>query len=52
MLEAKAFAMKNGLDTMIVDTAGRLHINDEMVEELAARKSCLTRKKRCLCLMQ
>ncbi len=28
------------LDTMIVDTAGRLHINDEMVEELIKQKNC------------
>ncbi|HPP07300.1 MAG TPA: signal recognition particle receptor subunit alpha, partial [Syntrophorhabdaceae bacterium] len=31
-IEAKTYALKNGFDTVIVDTAGRLHINDEMIE--------------------
>jgi len=28
------FAEKNGFDTVIIDTAGRLHINDELMNEL------------------
>ncbi|MEM9082020.1 MAG: signal recognition particle protein [Planctomycetota bacterium] len=31
-------AMKNGFDTVILDTAGRLHINDELMEELGSVK--------------
>lgn len=29
------FARKNGNDTLIIDTAGRLHINEELMDELA-----------------
>jgi len=32
------FAKKNGLDTVIVDTAGRLQIDEEMMKELVAVK--------------
>ena len=32
------FANKNGYDTVIIDTAGRLHINDELMNELKAIK--------------
>ncbi|HOT41649.1 MAG TPA: signal recognition particle protein [Syntrophorhabdaceae bacterium] len=46
--EAKAYAMKNGFDTVIVDTAGRLHINDEMVEELINQKKVLNPKETLL----
>jgi len=31
-----ASAMKQGIDTVILDTAGRLHINDELMQELEA----------------
>jgi signal recognition particle subunit SRP54 len=48
--EAKAYAMKNGFDTMIVDTAGRLHINDEMVEELIRQKEFLNPRETLLVL--
>jgi signal recognition particle subunit SRP54 len=33
---ALAAAQKQGIDTLILDTAGRLHINDELMGELAA----------------
>lgn len=32
--EAVAFAIKQGYDTVIIDTAGRLHINEELMDEL------------------
>ena len=32
--EAYAYAKKNGFDLMIIDTAGRLHIDQEMMDEL------------------
>ncbi|MBP8625518.1 MAG: signal recognition particle protein [Syntrophorhabdales bacterium] len=46
--EAKAYAMKNGFDTIIVDTAGRLHINEEMVDELINQKKILNPKETLL----
>lgn len=48
--EAKAHAMKNGFDTIIVDTAGRLHIDDEMVEELINQKRLLNPRETLLVL--
>jgi signal recognition particle subunit SRP54 len=48
--EAKAYAMKNGYDTLIVDTAGRLHINNEMVEELVNQKKFLAPRETLLVL--
>lgn len=36
--EALALAERNGYDTVIVDTAGRLHIDEEMMQELARVK--------------
>lgn len=35
---AVSFAEKNGYDTVIIDTAGRLHINEELMDELKAIK--------------
>ena len=32
--QAVAHALKQGLDTVIIDTAGRLHINEELMNEL------------------
>ncbi|MEG2014957.1 MAG: signal recognition particle receptor subunit alpha, partial [Clostridia bacterium] len=32
------FALRNGYDTVILDTAGRLHINDELMAELVSIK--------------
>ncbi|HAR96330.1 MAG TPA: signal recognition particle protein [Deltaproteobacteria bacterium] len=43
--QAKAFAMKKALDTLIVDTAGRLHIDDNMVDELVRQKAVLKPKE-------
>jgi len=34
-----AHALKNGLDLVIIDTAGRLHIDDELMQELENIKS-------------
>jgi signal recognition particle subunit SRP54 len=48
--QAKVYAMKNGYDTLIVDTAGRLHINDEMVEELVNQKKFLVPRETLLVL--
>jgi len=49
-VEAKAYAMKNGFDTMIVDTAGRLHIDEEMVQELINQKKYLSPRETLLVL--
>lgn len=38
---AVAFAEKNGYDTVIIDTAGRLHINEELMNELIAIKKAV-----------
>lgn len=35
------FAEKNGFDTVIIDTAGRLHINEELMEELKSIKKAV-----------
>lgn len=43
--QAKAYAMKKALDTLIVDTAGRLHIDDGMVNELIRQKAVLKTKE-------
>lgn len=37
--EAIDYATKQGFDTVIVDTAGRLHINEELMEELEKIKA-------------
>ena len=34
-------ALKNGYDTVIIDTAGRLHINEELMNELKAVKKAV-----------
>ncbi len=39
--EAIQFANKNGFDTVIIDTAGRLHINEELMNELKEVKSAV-----------
>jgi signal recognition particle subunit SRP54 len=49
-VEAKAYAMKNGFDTMIVDTAGRLHVDEEMVQELISQKKYLAPRETLLVL--
>jgi signal recognition particle subunit SRP54 len=48
--EAKIYAMRNGYDTIIVDTAGRLHIDDKMVNELVEQKRVLNPKETLLVL--
>jgi signal recognition particle subunit SRP54 len=48
--EAKIYAMRNGYDTMIIDTAGRLHIDDNMVNELVEQKKVLNPKETLLVL--
>lgn len=35
------FALKNGYDTVIIDTAGRLHINEELMNELKSVKKAV-----------
>jgi len=40
-LEAKAGALKQGCDTLILDTAGRLHIDEELMAELGRIKTAL-----------
>ncbi|OJF77101.1 MAG: signal recognition particle protein [Treponema sp. CETP13] len=39
--EAKAFAKKNQLDTVIIDTAGRLQIDDAMMSEIESVKKAV-----------
>lgn len=40
--EAKDYATKNDFDVMIVDTAGRLHIDEALMEELSQIKKVIT----------
>jgi signal recognition particle subunit SRP54 len=40
-LKAKAAAYKQGCDTLILDTAGRLHINEELMAELDRIKNAV-----------
>ncbi len=39
--EAEKYALKNGYDTMIVDTAGRLHIDENLMGELTLIKKAV-----------
>ena len=39
--QAKDYALKQGYDTVILDTAGRLHINEELMDELKSIKEKL-----------
>ncbi|MDR3021784.1 MAG: signal recognition particle protein [Clostridiales bacterium] len=41
-LEAIKHALSKGCDTLILDTAGRLHINQELMDELVEVKSAVT----------
>lgn len=41
-LEAIAYAKKMGLDTVIIDTAGRLQINEELMQELVNIKNAVS----------
>ena len=38
-VESLAYARENGLNTVIIDTAGRLHVDDEMMSEAAQIKA-------------
>ncbi|MCX5804881.1 MAG: signal recognition particle protein [Proteobacteria bacterium] len=49
-VDARGYAMKNGFDTMIVDTAGRLHIDEQMLEELIKQKKFLNPRETILVL--
>ncbi|MCD6441389.1 MAG: signal recognition particle protein [Candidatus Marinimicrobia bacterium] len=40
-VEAVNYARKQHLDTIIIDTAGRLHVDDQMMKELEALKKAL-----------
>lgn len=40
-LKAVEHAEKNGFDTVIIDTAGRLHINEELMDELKSIKKAV-----------
>ncbi len=46
--DAKAYAMKHGFDTLIIDTAGRLHIDEDMVQELVRQKKLLNPRETLL----
>lgn len=46
--DAKAYAMKKGFDTLVVDTAGRLHIDEQMVDELVRQKKLLNPRETLL----
>lgn len=39
--DAIPYALKNGYDTVIIDTAGRLHIDEKLMDELVAIKSAV-----------
>jgi signal recognition particle subunit SRP54 len=43
--EARREAVIMGCDTLIVDTAGRLHIDEELMDEMERSKSCSTRRR-------
>jgi len=44
-INAVEYARKNGLDYVLIDTAGRLHINDELMKELENINKALTPKE-------
>ncbi|HVN22989.1 MAG TPA: signal recognition particle protein [Syntrophorhabdales bacterium] len=48
--EARAYAMKKGCDTLLVDTAGRLHVDEDMVVELIRQKEVLKSREVLLVL--
>ncbi len=39
--ESVAYAKENGLDTIIIDTAGRLHVDDELMQEIVSIKEAV-----------
>lgn len=46
--QARDYALKQGYDTVILDTAGRLHINEELMDELKSIKEKLKPTERLL----
>lgn len=44
-LKAKKFAYERGFDSLIIDTAGRLHIDEEMMDELEKIKKAVEPKE-------
>jgi len=46
--EARVFALKNGFDVLVVDTAGRLHVEDSLIEELREQKARLAPRETLL----
>ncbi len=38
---AEQMAVQEGFDTLLVDTAGRLHVDDDMMAEIVSLKQCL-----------
>ena len=40
--EGVAYALKNGFDTVIIDTAGRLHIDENLMKELVDAKAAVS----------
>lgn len=38
---AEKMAVQEGFDTLLVDTAGRLHVDDDMMAEIVSLKQCL-----------
>ena len=38
--EARREAINTGCDVLIVDTAGRLHIDDQLMDEMQSLKGC------------
>lgn len=44
------YAIKNGYDTMIIDTAGRLHIDEALMDELVNVKKRSIPQRFCLWL--
>lgn len=43
-VNALKYAEKKTYDVVIIDTAGRLHINEELMDELKTLKSCKTNR--------
>lgn len=46
--EGVAYALKNGCDTVIIDTAGRLHIDEALMKELVDVKAAVNPAERLL----
>ena len=44
---ARKEAVQTGRDVLLVDTAGRLHIDEDLMTELQSSKSCSSRSRSC-----